>query len=75
MKTVEQLLSQGASLDVCSSWLNQTPLHYAAYHNRTEVALMLLTHNADIEARDDDSRTPLHYATWFNSKGVAQLLL
>ena len=36
---------------------------------------MLLEHNADVEARDEDNSTPLHGATSRNSTEVAELLL
>jgi ankyrin repeat protein len=38
---------------------NRTPLHQAAMQGRLDVAALLLTHGADIEARDEHGRTPL----------------
>ena len=48
----------------------------AAMNNSTEVAQFLITHKADIEARDKDNRTPLELArlTSRNTKSVVRLL-
>ena len=51
------------------------PLHQAAFNNRTEVAQLLITHKADIEARDGLNQTPLHQAAFNNGTEVAQLLI
>ena len=52
-----------------------TPLHYAAQHNSTESAKLLLESGADIEAKDMSNLTPLHYAAQHNSTESAKLLL
>ena len=44
-------------------------------NNSKEVAQLLITHEADIEARNKYNRTPLYEAAWNNSKEVAQLLI
>ena len=71
---VAWLLSSGVSPDVRNSndIFNRTSLHEAAINNSTEVAQLLITHKADIEARDKDNRTPIQR---YNSTEVAQLLI
>lgn len=44
------------------SYMNVTPLHYAAFYGRTEIVSYLIEHGADIEARANENKTPLHYA-------------
>lgn len=39
-----------------------TALHYAAYGQRTDTAELLLSHGADVNARNTDGATPLHWA-------------
>ena len=39
-----------------------TPLHVALYRGRTDAALLLLEHCADVDVRGIDDRTPLHMA-------------
>ena len=73
---VARLLSLGVSPDVRScGFLNQTALHEAALNNSKEVAQLLITHEADIEARDKGNETPLFAAAYNDSKEVAQLLI
>lgn len=47
------------------SWLytGWTPLHEACNHGHVQVALFLLKHQADVNARGMDGDTPLHDAT------------
>ena len=57
---VGRLLSLGVSPDVRSNDVFiHTPLHYTALNNSTEIAQLLITHKADIEARDKYNCTPL----------------
>ena len=73
---VSRLLSLGVSPDNRSGGVfNETALHAAAFNNSTEVAQLLITHKADIEARDKDNETPLFAAACYNSTEVAQLLI
>ena len=44
-------------------------------NNSKEVAQLLITHEADIEARNKGNETPLFAAALNNSKEVAQLLI
>jgi ankyrin repeat protein len=52
-----------------------TPLHVAAFCNRTNEAVLLLQHGADVAALDDRGAQPLHYAAIANAPDVLALLL
>ena len=52
-----------------------TPLHWAAYSNRTNVAELLLANKADINAATSDGWTPLSFAAYCGHKDVARFLL
>lgn len=75
VEKLEQLLLFEDTPDVHDSRFNQTPLHLAAYYNRTEAAKLLLKNGANIEARNVYNLTPLHFAAKNNSTEVAKLLL
>jgi ankyrin repeat protein len=45
-------------------------LHYAVEHDRTKIAVFLISKNADINAKDNDERTPLHLAA---AKGLTEM--
>ncbi len=51
------------------------PLHWAAKNGRTQVARLLLEHQADVDASDAKRRTPLHWASVGGHPEVMQLLL
>ena len=52
------LLEQGANRDkeANDGW---TPLHFAAFHNRLEIAKLLMVYGADLNTRNDDGRLPI----------------
>lgn len=54
---------------------NKTLLHFAANRGYAEVAALLLSKGADINARDNGGRTPLHEAMSYNRIDVVRLLL
>ena len=51
------------------------PLNTTEKNCWTEVAKLLLEHNADIEARDGNNCTPLHRAVFHGITGMVELLL
>jgi len=51
-----------------------TPLHIAAYEDYKEVVELLLTKNADVNAKDEIGETPLHAAVLKGHMDVAELL-
>ena len=73
---VGRLLSLGVSPDFCiSDIINRHSLHVAAIKNSTEIARLLITHKANIEARDKYNQTPLFVTAIYNSTEVVQLLI
>ena len=53
----------------------QTALHLAAGGGEVEVATLLLTHGADLEATDEQGELPLHKAAEAGRRGVLRVLL
>ncbi len=66
------LLKSGADVMACG-WMGATPLHDAAWEGHADVAVVLIAHGADVNARRSyDGITPLHFA---QTAAVAILLL
>jgi ankyrin repeat protein len=53
----------------------ETPLHWAAENNSKNVAELLITNGADVNAEDKYGNTPLLVAAKSNSRDVAELLI
>ncbi len=49
-------------------------LHRAAKENRVDIARLLINHDAELEARDENGCTPLHIADSNNSLDLSRLL-
>ncbi len=63
---VRELLDAGADVNVRNSskqGLQWTSLHYAAYYGHLEIAEILISRGADLDAEDPDYSTPLYLAT------------
>ena len=73
-KAVELLLKHGASVNATNRG-GQTPLHFAAGHDRLPAVRILLGANADPNAKDKDGRTPLHVSVQRGNGGVTRALL
>ena len=56
---VKVLLEGGADLKL-KTYFGGTPLHYAGKFGRDDTVDLLLQHDLDVNARDDQDRTPLH---------------
>ncbi len=52
-----------------------TPLHYAAYLGREEVALELIKSGANVQAKTKNGRTPLHMAAIGGRARMARILI
>ena len=53
----------------------QTPLHAASICGSAGIVKLLLTYNADINAKGNAGNTPLYYAVKYGHKNVADLLI
>ena len=71
---VRLLLAAGAKVDARPSPGDETPLHWAASSDDTDVAAALLDGGADIEAPDGSIGTPLDNAIGYSCWHVAALL-
>jgi len=72
---VEALLNDAPNLVLSKDAYGMTPLHWAARAGHSEVAKVLLTHKADVDAMDSIRQTPLQLASSNGHKDVAELLL
>lgn len=71
------LIARGADVGATGGYDDATPLHVAAWHDRTDAALALLEGGAPIERRSGrlHHNTPLGWAIVGGSDGVVGLLL
>jgi len=77
IESVKQHLAAGADANAMDADMSgRNPLHHAALKGHKEIAEVLITNSADLNAKDliDDS-TPLHWAVKYEHKEVAELLL
>lgn len=72
-KAVQLLVRQGAKHQVPGAGM--TALHYAAQFGHVEVAKVLVSAGADINAHDEKGATPLHLAAGFNQPAGLRWLL
>lgn len=75
IKIVELLIKNNAKINPKNIW-GETPLHVAAERGDIHMMKYLLSHKADIEARDNNGYTPLRHALFGRNpeKSVAFLL-
>ena len=55
--------------------LGKSALHYAAGSNNTEIAILLLDHEASVLVEDREGYTPVHTACKYGREEVLQLML
>jgi ankyrin repeat protein len=74
---VEALLKNAPDLVTNRDNAGQTPLHWAVSSRNSEVATLLLTNKADVNAKSNSGQTPLHYAAafCFGKTNMVDLLL
>lgn len=72
---LNDLLLNGASVDLTTDKTNETSLHLAARYARSDAAKRLLDSGADCNAQDCVGRTPLHTAIASDARGVFEILL
>jgi hypothetical protein len=57
-------------------WFGRTPLHSAArYNSDVEVLKYLVSHGADVNAKDNAGNTPLHFAAIGGNVAIVQYLI
>ncbi len=74
-KGVKKQLAAGADVDAKQPLDGVTPLIYAARYGHPEVAELLITNGADVNAKSDGEYTPLHFAVDHGRKEIAVLLI
>jgi len=74
---VEALLDKGVGVNaIIDNFYGSTPLHKVAMGTSKEIAELLLSKGADVNAREKDGGTPLHLvAALSGDKEIAELLL
>lgn len=71
---VEEALQASPNLLRIRDEQEMTPLHWAVEYSQTEIAQLLVSKGAEIDARNDEQDTPL-FAALFNSLDIARLLI
>jgi Ankyrin repeats (3 copies)/Ankyrin repeat len=69
------IISCSQGVNVSSGRWRTTPLHIASIYEQFTVLQILLTHHADVNARDSDDQSPLHYLLQRKHLKVVRLLL
>jgi ankyrin repeat protein len=75
---VRELLDAGADVNVRNAdkqRLQYTPLHWAAYYGHLEIAEILISRGADLDAEDPDYSTPLYLAAEQGYPEVVKFLI
>jgi hypothetical protein len=73
---VKRLLSiRNINVNVKDDWRGYTPLHYAAWKGRIEIARLLLQNGAEVNVRNNDGNTPLHWAAEQDDVDILHLLV
>ena len=75
---VRELLDAGADVNVretSNDRLQYTPLHWAAYYGHLEIAEILISRGADLDAEDPSYSTPLYLAAEQGHPKVVEFLI
>ena len=72
--TVKQHLAAGTDVDVKGGFADGTSLHYATANGHKEIAELLITKGADVNAKDEDGGTPLDVAIKYKQTETVDLL-
>ena len=76
VERVRYLLNNGYNPNECLDEALVTPLHYAAQHNKIDIAMLLIESGANTYAcTKDEHYTPLSLALLFGHMKLAQMLL
>ncbi len=74
-KRIAEILKKNPELVNTLNKAGLTPLHYAALENHVDVAKILLSMGADIEAKRLGGFTPLHDAIYRKHKDISEFLI
>ena len=79
-KAVRMLLDAGCDVDIrnkseSTGWKGGTPLLCVAFWGHEEIAKLLISEGADVNATSEKQVTPLHEAVRLGNAGIAKLLL
>ncbi|GBN29124.1 Ankyrin-3 [Araneus ventricosus] len=72
-KVVETLLGNGFEID--ARWDNYTPLLYAVINNHCEIARLLISKGANVNAQNGEGMTALHWIAERDNVEMLQILL
>jgi ankyrin repeat protein len=72
---IGKLLNDDPGLVAIKGENDETPLHWAAKNGRQDVAELLLTKGAHVNARNGYDETPLHLAAFRGDRAMAELLI
>ncbi|EKX45453.1 hypothetical protein GUITHDRAFT_87075 [Guillardia theta CCMP2712] len=73
-QALHRLLHAGADVNMRLDSYDLRPLHYAAWHGKTDAVELLLSYKADINARNKDLKTALHLSASRGHLKTARLL-
>ena len=74
VEAVKGYLAIGVNVDERDESYGGTPLHWAAFRGRNEVAEFLIAEGADVNAKNQADATPLDKAISFKQTEIADLL-
>lgn len=72
---VKELIESGASVNAKNILGGYASLHYAAINSNKNLAELLISNGADVDARDNYNATALLLATQYGFEDIAQLLI
>ncbi len=72
---VQDLINQGADVNISDQDALSTPLMWAASHGLYEIGELLLKNGADVNVQNGNGNTALYFAAQWNWAGVAKLLI
>ena len=75
IETVKNHLNDGVDIELKCAGCGSTALGHAAKKGHKEIAKLLISKGADVNASDEEGRVPLHFAAANSQKEIAELLI